>query len=401
MRTRTLAVFFVALGVVGAAAWLVNRNGAADVARADEPTAPATAAPASHGDPWAPPARLHEPVLYFDRWETLTSKDGLPSDRVTCVVAEGDDLYVGTEYGVGMRRGGKWTTWDKDEGLPHTYVTSVARDRAADVTWVSTIRGLARIVGGKVEVFTQKTSGLANDVVYHVNLEGPRVWCATGAGVGVLDTRTGSWSVFDNENSIMTEPWCYSVAFGPDRAWIGVWAGGVVELIRHDGTWRDYKDTDGELEIDLLRDDGPIHMVSSFVGYCDAMLWQTTYFGVSRFDGHGWMSYTAKDGGLPGDFVVHVAGRGHVGYVATDQGLGAIDGDADVCVAYGRQPDGTCRVRTVKNFDHAAATERTFASAPASDVCTWTQPVEDGIWVATSNGLSRGFAAKDQTAGGR
>lgn len=393
MRTRTMLLTLVACAAAAAAAASAMRDGASSEARAAEPAAaPATAA----ADPWAPREDLPKPVLYFDRWETLTAKDGLPSDRTTCVAVEGDDLYVGTEYGLGVRRGGTWTTYAKAEGLPHTYVTSVARDRAADITWVSTIKGLARIAGGKVESFTQRSSGLTNDVVYDVDVEGPRVWCATGAGVSVLDTRTGSWSLFDNENSIMVEPWCYAVTFGPERAWFGIWASGIVELNRREGTWRDYHDTDGELEMDLLRDDGPIHEVSSFANYADGVLWQSTYFGVSRFDGHRWMSYTAKDGGIPGDFVVHVSGRGRVGYVATDQGFGAIHADEHVCVAYERQADGTCRVRTVRGFDDGAPTERVFASAPASNVCMWTLPLDGEVWVATSHGLSRGFAAKEK-----
>jgi hypothetical protein len=391
MRTKAALSASLAALVLAVAAAL-PRSGAAPEEAAGRAAAPVPAAPPA--DPWAAPARLPPPVLYFDRWETLTTKDGLPSDRTTCVTVEGDDLYVGTESGLAMRRGGKWTVVGKAEGLPHRFVTSVARDRAADVTWASTIKGLVRIAGGRVETYSQKSSGLASDIVYHAAVDGPRVWCATGAGVSVLDTRTGSWSLFDNENSIMNEPWCYAVAFGPERAWFGVWAGGIVELNRRDATWRDYQDTDGELEVDLLRDDGPIHMVSSFASWADGLLWQSTYFGVSSFDGHRWTSWTAKDGGLPGDFVVHVAGRGHTGYLATDQGLGVVSRDDGRVVSYRRQPDGTCRVRTVTNFLETDV--RTCASAPASDVCNWTFPVEDGIWVATSAGLSRGYAAKEK-----
>lgn len=391
MRKATrLSAILALVGATGVAV-LVRLGAEREAAAGEGAASMATTPPA---DPWAVPTDLPPPVLYFDRWETTTTKDGLPSDRTTCVAVEGEDLYVGTESGLAVRRSGKWTVVGRTEGLPHGFVTAVARDAGSDVTWASTIRGLARIAGGKVEVYSQKSSGLLSDVVYHVALEGPRVWCATAAGVSVLDTRTGSWSLFDHENSIMTEPWSYAVTFGPERVWFGVWGGGVVELNRRDATWRDYKDTDGELELDLLRDDGPIHMVSSFVSYAHGLLWQSTYFGMSSFDGHGWMSWTAKDGGLPGDFVVHVSGRGHVGYLATDQGFGAISrGDGRV-VSYRRQPDGSCRVRTVTNFVETDV--RTYPTAPASDVCTWTLPAADGIWVATSSGLSRGYAAKEQ-----
>jgi hypothetical protein len=122
------------------------------------------------------------------------------------------------------------------------------------------------------------------------------------------------------------------------------------------------------------------------------MLWQTTYFGVARFDGHRWRSYGEKDEGIPGDFVSHVAGRGHTGYIATDQGFGVIDGDANVCVSYKRGKDGRTAVRTLTKGKETDV--RTYDTGPASDYATWVQPVADGIWVATGAGLSHGFAAK-------
>lgn len=372
----------------------LRRDAAGGTVLADDGrAAPATGDTAA--DPWAVPADVAPPVLYFDRWETLTTKDGLPSDRISTVLAEGDDLYVGTENGFAARRAGRWATWGKAEGLPHGFVTSVARHRDADVTWLGTLRGLVRIAGGKVDVFSQKTSGLANDVVYHVRADGPLLWCATAAGISVLDTRTGSWSLFDHENSIMAEPWCYGVATGPERVWFAVWAGGIVELNRRTGAFREYRDPDGELEIDLLKDDGALHEVSSFTSYDAGMLWQTTYFGLARYDGHRWRSWGAKDEGLPGDFVVHVAARGRTGYIATDQGFGVVDGVTGTCVSYRRTPDGRCIVRTTKNGKETAdrVSERTSGTAPASDFATWVAPVEGGVWVATGAGLSRGFAA--------
>ncbi|MCE9634899.1 MAG: hypothetical protein K8T90_04265 [Planctomycetes bacterium] len=379
------------LAAAGVVAFIALRSvGASDDARAAE--GPDVRPEPMAADPWAAPADLAKPVLYFDRWETLTTKDGLPSDRVSSVLAEGDDLFVGTERGFAARRAGKWTTWGKAQGLPHGFVTSVARDPAADVTWLGTMKGLVRISGGKVEVFTQKSSGLQNDVVYHVRVDGALLWCATPAGISVLDTKSGSWSLFDQDNSIMAEPWCYSVATGPERVWFGIWAGGVVELNRRTGAFRDYHDPDGELEVDLLKDDGALHEVTSFISYDSGMLWQTTYFGVARFDGHRWRSYGEKDEGIPGDFVVHVAGRGHTGYIATDQGFGVIDGDANVCVSYKRGKDGRTAVRTLTKGKETDV--RTYDTGPASDYATWVQPVADGIWVATGAGLSHGFAAK-------
>jgi hypothetical protein len=42
--------------------------------------------------------------------------------------------------------------------------------------------GLSRISGGRIDSYTQLNSGLSNDVVYGVSVEGENVWVATAAG---------------------------------------------------------------------------------------------------------------------------------------------------------------------------------------------------------------------------
>ena len=47
----------------------------------------------------------------------------------------------------------------------------------------------------------------------------------------------------------------------------------------------DYLDPDREMEIDLYRDDGLIHVITTSASYIDDVLWASTYFGLSRYDG--------------------------------------------------------------------------------------------------------------------
>jgi ligand-binding sensor domain-containing protein len=145
------------------------------------------------------------------------------------------------------------------------------------------------------------------------------------------------------------------------------------------------------MEIDLLRDDGPIHDVSSFVAYDEGVLWQSTYFGLSRYDGRRWRSFTAKDTGLPGDFISQVSSRGATVWIASDQGLGVFDGDT--CVSYRRTPQGTCDVRVCK--DGREVERHSLATAPADDYLLWTQGGESDVWIATGRGLSHGIAIPD------
>jgi ligand-binding sensor domain-containing protein len=324
----------------------------------------------------------------YDRFETLTTADGLPSNKVTTVLAAGEDLWVGTDRGLARRRRGTWTHWTEADGLGHRYVTSLGRDRRTGDLWISTFGGLTRLSGGRMTTFTQLDSGLMNDVVYHVVVEGDQVWAATAAGTSRYDTTAGNWALWDHQNSIMHEPWCYALAVGPGRTWIGVWGGGVVELDRTTGNWREYRDPDHEMEIDLLRDDGPIHDVTAFVAYDAGVLWQATYFGLSRYDGRRWRTYRKEDSGLPGNFLNHVSARGRTAYLGSDEGFGVTDGDT--FVTYRRLDDGRGERTTTR--DGAVVDQRTLATAPADNYILWTAADETGVWLATGHGLSHGRA---------
>jgi ligand-binding sensor domain-containing protein len=380
----------IALGLVllAAGTFLLLHRGRRGSEAAAGPAPDATAP--VRADPWAAPAEIVRWPVRYERFETLTTRDGLPSDHVTCVLATGDELAVGTDRGVAVRRAGAWTLVREKDGLSHDLVTSLARDPETGDYWIGTIRGLTRLSGGKPRVYHQLNSGLVNDIVYHVTVDGPRVWAATQAGASVLDTSTGAWAVWDHRNSIMHEPWCYAVAHGPGRVWIGLWGGAIIERDLGTGLWREYRDPDGEFELDLYRDDGPIHEVTSFLCYDAGVLWQATYFGLSRFDGRQWDSYVAKDTGIPGDFVQHVASRGHTVWIGTDEGFGAFDGST--AVSYKRRPDGRCAVSVWK--DGKPVESSTLDTAPGDNYVLWTQPGPDDVWIATGHGLSHGFAAK-------
>jgi ligand-binding sensor domain-containing protein len=227
-----------------------------------------------------------------------------------------------------------------------------------------------------------------NDVVYQVTMAGTEVWAATAAGTSRFDPATGTWALYDHENSIMHEPWCYSVAAGGDRIWIGVWGGGVVEFDRTRGLWKEYRDPDHEMEIDLLRDDGVIHDVTSFMAWDAGVLWQATYFGLSRYDGRRWRNYRRDDSGLAGDFINHVSARGHTAFLGTDEGLSILDGETTV--TYKRTEDGGS-IRTIHRGGELQEEVR-LETGPADNYVLWTLSVGDEIWIATGRGLSRGLA---------
>jgi len=388
VRRGLLLSSLLCLAVVALSLW--QRCGSDEGTGSAAPAVPpvAQAAKPKRLNPWATSDDVEKPALFYDRFETIGAADGLPSDKVTCVLAEGEHLIVGTDKGLARRRAGQWSVLGEAEGLAHRYVTSVARDSGSGALWVSTLNGLSRVTGSDVRTFTQNNSGLMNDVVYHVVAADGLVWAATAAGLSVFDTRRDTWALYDHENSIMHEPWCYAVALGPQRTWVGVWGGGIVELDSVTSLWREYRDPDGEMELDLLRDDGPIHDVTSFLAYAEGVLWQSTYFGLSRYDGRQWRSYLAKDSGLPGDFLNHIDARGQTVFLASDEGFGVFDGET--CVSYRRSEDGRCDVRTWRGGKQVA--QHVLPSAPADNYVLWVQGGPEEIWIATGRGLSHGVA---------
>ena len=141
------------------------------------------------------------------RFENFTTANGLPDDHVFSVLVDGDRIWAGTENGLGLYENGKWKTFTTKDGLAHRAVLSLALDKRTGDVWAGTMGGLSRISGGRIDTYTQLNSGLSNDVVYGVSVEGENVWVATAAGGCKLDLHTGQWSLFNERNTPMIEIW--------------------------------------------------------------------------------------------------------------------------------------------------------------------------------------------------
>ena len=180
------------------------------------------------------------------RFENFTTANGLPDNHVFTVLVDGDRIWAGTENGLGLYENGKWKTFTTKDGLAHRAVLSLALDKRTGDVWAGTMGGLSRISGGRIDTFTQLNSGLSNDVVYGVSVEGENVWVATAAGACKLDLHTGQWSLFNERNTPMVEIWVYGVAATPTKVYYAVWGSGVLEYDQKKKMWDKYEDPDGE-----------------------------------------------------------------------------------------------------------------------------------------------------------
>lgn len=334
------------------------------------------------------PAELPFPLI--DRFESFGVSDGLPSWKVHCVLSEGGRIWAGTTKGLVVREGGRFRTIGPEQGLSHSVVSSLAVDPASGELWVGTFRGLNRVSAGRIETFTQTSSGLPNDVVYSVMVAKGAVWVATAAGTGRLDLKTRAWSLFDHTNTLMHEPWCYALAESPDRIYVGVWGGGIVEHDPVRGTWKEYRHPDGEAEIVLLPDDGPVHDVTSWVSFSDGLLWQSTYFGLSRYDGSRWKTFLKDKSPLVSNFINFVAAKGKSAWICTDQGLAVTDGEIWATYRHAEAGGGLLELSRPGN----GIERRRMGTALPNDFVLGASVGEDDIWLATSHGLARGVFAR-------
>ena len=188
----------------------------------------------------------------------------------------------------------------------------------------------------------------------------------------------------------MEEIWNYGCTYDDGKVYLGVWGSGVLEFDVATQRWKDYLDPDGEMEIDLYRDDGIVHVITTGVSYVEKTLWASSYFGVCRYDGRHWRGYFKKDSGAPSDFHNAIRARSaNEAWFSTDRGLGVV---ADV-------PTDTWVVYTT---DHGAGTGQALVSRGGEVVETismeptvphnyvlWTELDGNDLWVGTSKGLAR------------
>lgn len=337
-----------------------------------------------------------EPYIYTE-WESFTEESthgGLINDHIFFLEADGDSLWIGTEGGLVLYENGTWKSWTEEDGLPWKVIMGLAKDPKTGELWLALFgEGIARFSGGHFEHFTQMNSGLLNDVVYGVDIQGDNVWVATTAGISRYNQVTGEWAVFNEKHAPMEEVWTYNVDAAEDRVYFAVWGGGILEWDVKTQVWTDYLDPDGEMEIDLYRDDGLVHVITTSASYIDNVLWAATYFGLSRYDRRNWRGYMDHDSGLPSNFINLTVGRsGTSSYSCTDKGLGVlVDFETDTWVTY-KQDTEDAETWTA----HVMAGKQEIKAVPTNlDLPNhFTISVEfmgDDIWIGTGHGLARGI----------
>lgn len=328
------------------------------------------------------------PFPLVDRFENFGIKDGLPTHKVHCVLPTSDGkLWVGTWKGLVVREEGKFRRIGPEEGLSHPMIVCMVEDPATGDLWIGTMRGLNRYSAGRITVFTQTSCGLPNNVIYGLEVMSNTLWVATAAGLGAMDLKTGAWSIYDHNNTVMHEPWVYSVAAAKDRLFVGVWGGGILEYELSKQIFKEHRDPDRDFHFDLVPDDGPVNDITSWVAWSDGILWQGTYFGMSRYDGLRWRTWQEKKSPLPSNFINFIFARGRVAWIGTDRGVSVTDGDTWVNYRSSDKGEGLVEISQPRQ----AVETRSMPTHLPNDFVLGLWVDERQAWFATSDGLSHGF----------
>ena len=349
------------------------------------------------------PATLAQTPALYTKWENFTTANGMPDAKVFSVAVDGDRVWAGTENGLVLIEKSKITkVFTTADGLANRVVTGIAVDKKTGDLWLATFGGVSRLSGGKFQNYASMTTGLANDIVYAVAIQGDFVWAATTAGISRLNTRTGEWSIISERTAPMHEPWSYGIAVAGDKVYFAVWGGGVLEYDVKGDYWKPYNDPDGEMEIVLFKNQGLIHDIVSNISYNrdTHMFWASTYFGMSGYDGHNWYNYLSTDSGLASDFINATQTRGDDVWACTDKGLSYLNFKTNTWVTY-RPGKETRHGEIIITGPDKKETKLETPTSLAHNYILNLAFQGDDIWVATAAGLSHGMHESKESPQGR
>jgi hypothetical protein len=149
------------------------------------------------------------------------------------------------------------------------------------------------------------------------------------------------------------------------------------------------------MEIDLQPDDGVIHDITTATTYSDSILWVSTYFGLSRYDGKNWKGYFDMNSGLASNFINFVRAVGPVVFICCDNGLSSTDGNS--WVTYKKNDNNSDGKAIIKNFGRkdenntdTLTRELPLSPSIAHNFVIGVDADENYLWVATEKGVSCG-----------
>ena len=255
---------------------------------------------------------------------------------------------MGTEAALYEWDGATLHRYTTREGLPGDAIHKIYEDREGAV-WVSTERGLARLIAGKVEAMTTQ-NGLSAPLVLSLfeDAEGS-LWLGTDAG-GVTMLRDEGFTAYTAANGLPEENVRAVLAGMDGSVWLGTNGGGLIHM--HAGRF-DRLGTQNGLASNV---------VLSLAADVDGGLWVGTPDGLNHIS-HGRVERISSADGLADDYVRSLL----------------VDGDGSVWIGT-RHGLSHWRAGQVENYTEAEGLSSDFIGALAKDA-------QGTLWIGTLAGL--------------
>ncbi len=251
----------------------------------------------------------------------LTTREGLPSDDVRALLADGaGGMWIGTSRGLARWSGGKILGIGEGGGLADTAVDRLFLDREGAV-WAVTKRGVTRIVEGRVDM-TARRSRLTGVLSVFEDREGSMWFGTDNAGLTVL--REQAFSATSEEDGLTAGTVRAIFQDAAGTIWIGTDGGGLDRLdhgrvspaVSHPALSSDVvlsiaqtgpdlwigtpnglnRLRNGVLKVFTTQDGLPDDFVRSLYADRDGSLWIGTRNGLSHMAAGGFISFSRMDG---------------------------------------------------------------------------------------------------------
>lgn len=249
--------------------------------------------------------------LSCDGFLSFTPESGLPAGGAQAFAELDGEILIGVHGGGVVRLvDGRFETITTRDGLPHDKVLCACPDRAGGV-WIGTLDGAARLSAAGIETFSV-ADGLASGTVYDILIDGERtVWMATLDGLTAIRGR-----------AVRT----YTTADGLP-------ANRVVDLVeaREGGLWMATEGglvryRNGQLTTYTRADGLPEDFVVAVAQRRDGSIWTASSSGLTRFQEGSVATYTTADGLSHNKVTVILEDDAGRLWVGTTRGIHVFDG---------------------------------------------------------------------------